>query len=420
MASALRKKGAAVKVFDAGLYWSPFRALTKEVRRFSPDLIGLSLRNVDNVAYPCGKFYVPYYVEIVKRIRSICSSPIILGGAGFSIFPEELVAAIGADGGLTGDGEAWAGTLGQEPSGIHVGHLDDMADVAFPEDINEVFPAFGRYRTVGVQTARGCPHRCTFCTYPVLEGTKVRTRPAELVAEEIARLHRKHGKTDFYFVDSCFNADEKHMARVCEAIIHKGLQIRFSCSMQPKMSDYSLFELLAQAGCIGVEFGTESGAADMLVSFKKSFSVDDLRQASSWCKRAGIDFSHSLIFGGPGETRDSIQETARVMDEVAPKAVLPMTGVRIYPGTELEKTAHKEGLLGVGDSLLEPRFYFAGWEPHALVEEAHRVASTRPNWFLPGKKNWSSFLWPRVLRFFHRKGPLWTAIPVGKNLSERP
>jgi radical SAM superfamily enzyme YgiQ (UPF0313 family) len=418
VASALQRKGVQIRILDAGLCWSPFKAVMKEDRRFSPDLIGLSLRNVDNVSYPCTRFYVPDYAEMVKKIRSVTSAPVILGGAGFSIFPEELIAAIGADGGLTGDGEAWADLLGEQLSGSRAAFLEDLGDVAFPRGIREIFPEFDRYRTVGVQTARGCPHRCTFCTYPMLEGARVRTRPPQLVAEEIARLHREHGKRDFCIVDSCFNADEKHMEKVCRAIIQSGVRIRFSCSMQPRMSDYALFELLARAGCTAIEFGVESGAPDMLASFRKAFSVEDLRTASSWCRRAGIEYSHSLIFGGPGESRDTIRETARVMDETAPRAVIAMVGVRVYPGTELERAARRDGSLGTDGSLLEPSFYFSGWEPRALLDEVRRVAETRENWFLPGRKDWSSFLWPKVLRFFHRKGPLWTAIPGEKAKAE--
>ena len=230
-----------------------------------------------------------------------------------------------------------------------------------------MFPGAGRYRTAGVQTARGCPHRCVYCTYPRLEGTRLRRRPPEAVADEMARLRRDLGTTEQFVVDSSFNADEGHMTAVCEELLARRsgpgatlADVSFSCYLQPRVSHPDVFRLLAAAGCTSVDFGIDTAAEAVLPGFGKSFTIDDLRESTAAAKAAGMDVCHSLLFGGPGETPETVAETVRVTDEVAPTAVVAMVGLRIYPETALARLARDEGLIGERQPLLEPRFYAAG------------------------------------------------------------
>ncbi len=407
VAGALARAGIEVRVLDVRRCRS-FSSLKREVLGFQPDNIGISLRNIDNASYPCCRSYLPSYYSLVRSLRHIRDVPIILGGPAFTLFPEEILSHLGADGGVKGEGEKGIGTFrtaGREGI-INPGPLD-LGETEFPRNIGELFPDFRRYRTIGIQTARGCPNSCVYCTYPRLEGRKRRTRPPEIVADEMARLFRDFGIRDFFVVDSLFNADEDHMVGVLERLAALDLPVRFSCYLQPKTSYPGIFRLLRRAGCVAVDFGTDSGSPRILESLQKPFSPDDIREVSLACGEAGIDYCHSLIFGGPGETFMTIRETTKLMDEIGPRAVIAMTGVRIYPGTGLEKTAIEERVIRSGESLLEPRFYFPGMGPPTLVKYVYDAASGRKNWFFPGRKDWSSTLGYRFLRFFHREGPLW-------------
>lgn len=407
-ASALLREGWSVRLFDAGTARSPFPSLRREIGAFRPDVVGISLRNVDNAAYPRTRCYLPGHVRMVAEIRASAKVPLLLGGSGFSLFPGELTELLRAEGGVTGDGEEglprW---LRGETEPILHGWLPDLSSVEFPRTVEAVFPRFRRYRTIGVQTARGCPRECIYCTYPSLEGSGMRFRPPEAVAGDMEFLFRRHGKRDFFLVDSTFNADEGHMAAVCRAIRAAGIPARFSCYLQPRSSDPGLYRLLAEAGCVAVDFGTDTGSERMLVSLGKGFTVDDIRRASRACGQAGIDFCHSLLFGGPGETKETVRETVRRMDEVGPKAVVAMAGIRIYPGTGIERIARSEGRISPGDSLLAPRFYFPPGDPDRLLRAVGEAAAARSNWFLPGRRDWSGAITPRLLALVHRAGPLW-------------
>lgn len=407
VAHALQKSGAEVRIFDMRRHFH-FLSLRREIASFRPHRIGISLRNVDNAAFPATRYYLPSYKALVQAVRAFSDAPIILGGSAFSLFPEEISAYLGVDGGVKGEGEKASELFQNLKEGeIVAAKLLNIDEVGFPGNFKELFPGFRRYKTVGIQTARGCPNQCIYCTYPSLEGRQRRERAPESIADEIIMLYKNLGTRNFYIVDSLFNADEDHMIRVLEMLIRLNLPIRFSCYLQPKISNAGIFRLLKKAGCIAVDFGTDSCSPAMLASLRKPFTTDDILRVSLSCREAGIDFCHSLILGGPGETPESIIETIRMMDEIAPKAVVAMAGVRIYPGTEMHRIAIEEGLCETGQSLLEPKFYFSQMGPQKLLETAYDSADWKKNWFFPGRKDWSSTIGYRVLNFFFRKGPVW-------------
>ncbi len=407
VADALQKAGATVRIADMrGRVFG--QSLRREITDFRPDRIGVSLRNVDNAAYPAVRFYLPSYASLMNSIRASSDSPIILGGSAFSLFPEEMCSSLGADSGVQGEGENAAPVFQDFDTGrVAAPGWADAPGISFPTNIGELFPGFRRYRTIGIQTSRGCPNQCIYCTYPSLEGRRRRPRSPEGVAGDIAMLHRDYGIRRFFVVDSLFNADEGHMVSVLEKIASMGPGISFSCYLQPKMSDPAIFRLLKKAGCVAVDFGTDSGSPALLSSLRKPFTVDDIRKVSRACRREALDFCHSLILGGPGETAETIRETVALMDEVSPRAAIAMTGIRIYPATEMERIAREEGLIRPGQSLLEPRFYFPSMGAQSLVKTAYESVGGRRNWFFPGRRDWSSTIGYRLLNLLYRGGPLW-------------
>ncbi|MDA8103903.1 MAG: radical SAM protein [Nitrospiraceae bacterium] len=406
VAGSLERSGVEVRIFD--MRHGSTSSLQKEITRFRPDRIGISLRNVDNAAYPFFRFYLPSYLTLIQSVRAVIDVPVVLGGSAFSLFPEEINAYLKADGGLKGDGEGFYEFLCSEGEGkIATAERCQMETIGFPKNIAGVFPDFRRYRTIGIQTARGCANRCIYCSYPFLEGRSRRTRPPERIVEEIASLHRNFSVTNFFVVDSLFNGEESHMVQVLDRLAALNLRVRISCYLQPKISDPSIFRLMKKAGCVVVDFGTDSGSSSLLSSLRKPFTTDDIRAVSRACRQEGIDHCHSLIFGGPGETESTIQKTVDLMDEVSPRAVIAMTGIRIYPFTEMEQIALNEGIISRGDSLFEPRFYFPKMGQSLLREKVRRAVAGRNNWFFPGEKDWSASWGYRLLGFFYRKGPLW-------------
>ena len=426
VAGAMEAAGGEARVFDAGAYRRPLPALRVALAGFRPTVVGLSLRNADNCAWPHTRTYAGWYRRMAAAVRE--ASPqarLVLGGPAFSIFPREMRRALLVEDGIAGDGEVAAALLaeGRLPGGIVEMPLHDLSGVGLPRRLAAAFPELRRFRTAGLQSARGCPHHCVYCTYPRLEGATLRRRPPEAVVDEMERLRREVGATEQFVLDSSFNAGEAHMVEVCEEVRRRRRRpgapladVSFSCYLQPRVSDPAVFRLLAEAGCTSVDFGIDSAAEELLPGLGKSFTVADLRTSTAAALAAGIDVCHSLVFGGPGETPGTVAETVRVTDELAPTAVVAMVGLRIYPGTRLAELAGDAGLADPRRLLLEPRFYAAGRladDPAVawLSRRVREAAATRRTWFLPGARDWSAAWGPRLLRRLGKPGPLWRNFP---------
>ena len=175
------------------------------------------------------------------------------------------------------------------------------------------------------------------------------------------------------------------------------------------MSHPDVFRLLAAAGCTSVDFGIDTAAEELLDGFGKSFTIEDVRESTAAAEAAGMDVCHSLLFGGPGETPDTVAETVRVTDEIGPTAVVAMVGLRIYPETALARVARDAGLIGERQPLLEPCFYAAGriaGDPEMmwLPRQVREAAAPRRSWFLPGARDWSAAWGPRCCGASARPG----------------
>jgi radical SAM superfamily enzyme YgiQ (UPF0313 family) len=208
------------------------------------------------------------------------------------------------------------------------------------------------------QTRRGCPMKCAYCSTPALEGTTIRKHPIKDVVQGIAR-HVAAGFSRFYFVDNTFNFPPEYTKELCESLATANLDIRWRCILYPGFVDEEMVQLMAKAGCVEASLGFESGSPEILKNLNKKYSVEQVRTASDLLKKYGIKRMGFLLLGGPGETKDTVLESLAFADLLQLDMLKLTVGIRIYPGTALEKIARKEGIIAEGDDLLLPRFYLA-------------------------------------------------------------
>jgi radical SAM superfamily enzyme YgiQ (UPF0313 family) len=258
-----------------------------------------------------------------------------------------------------------------------------------------------------LQTKRGCPFSCIYCTYPLLEGSRMRLRPIEEIISEIRALVEDHGVNYLYFVDDIFNFPPEFAEGLCRAMVREKLSINWSAFINPGFVGPSLFAAMLAAGCDAVEFGTESGSPQMLTNLGKSFGVKEIRGASRLCRDSAIDFAHYMLFGGPGESEATIDESFALMDELSPSAVIAMTGIRIFPGTALYRHAVNDGIITPATSLLEPVFYIAPAIRDTMCDMVAQRALARRNWVAPGMEINMSDAMMEALRHFPVRGPSW-------------
>ena len=328
LTEVLRREKHEVRMVDLCTSYDIASTIKKAFSEFSPDVIGASIRNIDNLSYPG---IISYLTDIKKTIDSLheqSQAPVILGGSAFSIFPEKLLKHLNCNIGVIGAGE---NALPELLRSIELGKKDfsnidnviwvkegklhtnrvtheENSNYVVDRDLvdNKFYSASGGMGNI--QTKRGCQFSCSYCTYPILEGKKYRLRDPEIVADEIEQAHKKYNINHFFFVDNIFNFPADHAEDICRSIIKKKLTAKWSCFANPLNMTEDLLKLMKKSGCENIEFGTDALSAKVLSQLGKSFTLDDVFKTSKLCKESGIKYAHYVMFGGPGETIETLQE----------------------------------------------------------------------------------------------------------------
>ncbi|HBG05067.1 MAG: B12-binding domain-containing radical SAM protein [Geobacteraceae bacterium GWC2_58_44] len=421
LAGPLASRGHRLRLLDLCFVENPQQALSELLDEFAPHVVAISIRNIDNVTFPGSRSYIPGVREVVETCRG--RAIVILGGSGYSLMPVQLLAHLDADFGVVGEGEEVLPELITRlergiPATLLPGVLargdssylpvSPVAQIGVAD--RTLFPV-QRYHVEGgmanLQTRRGCPFSCIYCIYPLLEGNRVRLRPVREIIAEIRSLVEDHGVSYIYFVDDIFNYPPGFAEELCRAMVREKLSVSWSAFVNPGFVSASLIDAMIAAGCDAVEFGSESGSGKMLRNLGKSFGVEQIRDASGLCREAGVDFAHYLLFGGPGESEATIDESFALMDQLAPTAVIAMTGIRIFPGTPLYRRAISDGIITGEASLLEPVFYISPQIRETMCEMVAKRALARKNWVAPGMEINVSDAMLDALRRFPVRGPMW-------------
>jgi len=299
-------------------------SLGREIDDYSPDIIGISLRNIDNADSVNRKGFIAEYRQYVKTIRESSKAPLVLGGSGFTLFPTEVMEALGAEYGIIGEGERLAHLLKamekqEDPSRIP-GIMTLSKEKELPDPFDRSFalnylPDISRTKyylknggMLNLQTKRGCTFRCIYCTYPRIEGSHLRLIPPEDAANNALRL-QDSGAKYFFVTDSVFNSDYSHSIKVARAFINAGISIPWGAFFAPTNPPEGYFRIMADAGLSHVEFGTESLSGNMLKTYKKPFGARQIFNAHRAAIEAGLFVAHYFLLGGPGEDEDSLNET---------------------------------------------------------------------------------------------------------------
>ncbi|MGA8890646.1 MAG: radical SAM protein [Anaeromyxobacteraceae bacterium] len=395
--------------------------LEAAVRGYEADVVGVSIRNVDNTDATAARGFTVDARQAVESIRSCTRAPIVLGGAGYALFPVELLEATGADHGFIGDG-AVSGPLfealasGRSPAGLPgvVTAGDSLPQPArargpscpAPADLNPSLPWYLSHGgMLNLQTQRGCPFKCIYCTYPGLEGSL--TRPVREGVGVVARRLQDAGARFISVADSVFNTTPDHALAVGDAFRDAGVSVPWSAFLAPTRPPESFFARLAGAGLSHVEFGTESLSDPMLARIRKSFRREDVERAHAAARAAGLHVAHFLLLGGPGETSETVEETLSRADRLEGAAWFVFCGMRIYPGTTLHETAVREGQLSEGNSLLNPTYYRPlGISLEEIERRVRHHTATRPGWVMgDGSERAGNVI--QALHARGRTGPLW-------------
>jgi lipid biosynthesis B12-binding/radical SAM protein len=395
LTAALSSQGHTVHPFDYFAAAQSSERLRRALSRFNPEIVGLSLRNIDNVdsTSPEGDWSLTLNRDLVRIIREMTDAPVVLGGPGFSIMPEAILDYIGADYGVAGEGEILFNRLiehlheGKALSRIIRNQKESFVDMnAFqPLWEKELIHFYGEQGGIlGLQTKRGCSFHCTYCTYPAIEGNDLRCMEAGNVADEIEHLVKEFSIHSLYFTDSVFNDPHSHYLSLAEELILRELNVTWSAFFRPHRTSREEIRLLKRSGLRMVELGTDTATDTTLTELNKGFHFESVLEFNQVCLLEQLPCFHYVMFGCPGETDGTVQEALKNIESLGRSFVMVFSGIRIFPGTILHERSIQDGLLAPEDSLLKPLYYFSpGIERASMNETIQKAFGKRKNRIFP-------------------------------------
>ena len=349
---------------DLSLKESPAEALKAKLDCVSPDVVAVSVRNIDDSSYPVTHWYLDSFGEVME-VLGRWKGTVIAGGAGFSIYPERIMKLWPRiDIAVVGEGELALPLLldhlngASKPSWLHnciaKPPRPSLENIPLPD--YSVFPA-GDYPgkgSVGVQTRRGCVFNCAYCTYKSLSGNGFRLRPVEHVIEDIREI-TEQGFDSFMFVDSVFDHPQNYYRQLVGAILKIEHIPAWGAWLSESVSPRSL-EDLYRAGCRWVDFSpdviTEKGWRLM----GKGGSLKRLWPAVKQARKAGLTVGINFFSASPGENFLALTQKFVFMAKARillgwGNTFINIGTIRLYKGAPLSEKLYP------GKELFKPVFY---------------------------------------------------------------
>lgn len=375
--------GHTIKFFDPNISSRPSEELAELVSAFRPEVVGISIRNIDSTNKRKVVFYYDYVHDLIDIITRIMGkeAKIIVGGSGFSIFAQtimdnepridlgvlgeaertfpELLASLEFPGKVKNVFFRQKGKVVFSGAG-HAPHTD-MASFTnqYPLDAS---PYRDFADAIGVETKRGCALNCIYCVYVFLNGKTYRLRKPESVVDEIELLIKKHQIKQFTFVDSTFNAPVDHAEAICRAMIDRGINIKWSAWFHDKYLTRDFAELAKRAGCRKFILSPDGFSDQALKCLGKSQRMKDVMQGYQILKSIdGIEICYNFFKNPPGQTWTSFIRMMlfciKAKRELKQRIHFEFSTLRIEPYTGLHDIALKEGAVDRGNNLLYPVQY---------------------------------------------------------------
>jgi tryptophan 2-C-methyltransferase len=411
--ASLRQAGIQSELLDLNLVDNPDDALHRCFAERQPELIGVSFRNIDDCFWPSGVSFLPELSHLVASLRELSDAPIVLGGVGYSIIASELLRSTGADFGIRGDGEQalvelvaefrgpkrWdriGGLLWKQDGAVRANSPAWPGTISVPTN-REIVDNAAYFRLggqIGVETKRGCNRKCSYCVDPLAKGPTIRLRAASEVADEMESLLRR-GIDVFHLCDAEFNLPYSHARDVCNELIRRGIgsRCRWYAYLAVLPFDNDLAQRMARAGCVGINFTSDSANAAMLLTYGQLHRQEDLRAAIRHCREHGIAVMCDLLLGGPGETAETVTESIRFFQHAGPDCIGTALGLRLFPRTPIAAMVAEEGPMETNPSirrhyqgavdLLRPTFYISALLGERPAQLVHDLIAGDPRFFEP-------------------------------------
>jgi len=263
--------------------------------------------------------------------------------------------------------------------GEKIEDLDTLPMPAWEEFIHLPYDRSHRWHDVYpvyvMNTSRGCPFSCSFCSVKSIAGKTYRFQSAERIIDDVRHMMTYYGARCIYFREDHFTLNKERVTRFCELLLKKNIRIDWLCETRvDRLDDPGYQKLMADSGCRAFYIGVESGSPRMLELFKKGETVDQFIKAFDISKKVGIKTYASFIAGFPGETEEDARETDRLIKRIKPDFVGKNVFVGL-PGSELYDYIKERGLYEYED---ENRILY----PIGFLENVKRFYGNNPYFYV--------------------------------------
>ena len=327
----LRRDGHKVIFKDLYLNPSIIDEIESILIRENIDIVGVS---INTICYS-GAMMILHIVNQLRAEKK-WNGRIVVGGPHASVFPETIPDYV--DHIFIGEAEEVVGemasgkTLPRIISGKKVQNLDDLPMAPYEEFITLPYSFSNQWmkqgRIVTLNTSRGCPFSCQFCSVGSVWGNSYRFQSAERVVEEVIRLKTDFGVAGIYFREDNFTLNRNRVTKFCKGLLNKGVRLPWVCETRVDTLTADTIDLMARAGCRGFYIGAESGSQRVLDYMKKGILVEQVENVVTRAKKAGIRCYLSFVLGVPTETDNERFDTIALIDRLKPYSY----GLSVFTG----------------------------------------------------------------------------------------
>ena len=398
LAASVDEERHTLKVLDLMFADDAVAEVADAVSEFEPDLIGMSIRNLDNQSSLNPVWNLPAVRDIIERIRQLSDATTLIGGPAFSIMPAECLDYVGADLGIAGDAaEAFATLVERLETGAD---YRDIPGIVFRDDANdgEIVASEGRFTSSFHRAPRldlldmrayngsgfgvGVITKLAQAYYPTpgadFNGGDWRIREPSEVVDEIRALDDNFGINKVFFIDSGFNIPAEHAKATCRAIIDAGLHVRWNSYVRPSdEADAELMGLMKASGC-SLALMAEGGRGGERLDDR----LAGLERMSGLCREVDLPFTMNMTFGEPGDSESSVEQKLDFLKRVDAAFSVLRVGTRVLPNTGAAQTALREGLIESESDLMRPTFYTDASVRDWIADRLREEAAEYPRWNL--------------------------------------
>ena len=435
VASATRAAGHEVRFLDLPRSRAQHRQFRRLLTEWPAEYLALGIRNLDNSDFHGFESYLDEPAALVAEARR--ASPrlrVIVGGSAATVSPQLVLDRVRPDHVVLGEGEeSFPRVIADLQAGRMLPAIIGAGDAPFRVQETGKLPAPRLYEWVPdlrpylrgdagypLQTKRGCPLKCTYCTYGRIEGTRYRFLDPSAVADEVEGALGR-GVRDFEFVDSTFNLPARHAIEVLAQLKSRRLEANYvGTGLNPSRLPSELLGPMRDIGFGSVILTAESASDAMLASYQKTYRREALYAAADQLEAHGMTALWVFLLGGPGETSETVAETLSFIEERIrpPNAVYITSGIRVYDGSPIADSA-ASGMFAKEDlrrraELPGLEFFYSGATPPDWLECRLRAfQATHPHIMLSCEgHNAMTRLALRVMNYLPFQKPYWQYIPA--------